>query len=158
MKKRCDVGAIVSIPLRSGGFARAVIARADGEGRMFAYFFGPKRSTVNELVSLPLPTAQNAILSGKCGDLALVNGKWSIIGRIEPWEPNDWPLPKFVSDANDPESITITEFDDETLDAKSVRTVSRNSIDWQALPIDMMMGSGSVEIKLTRLLERETVS
>ncbi len=34
-------GDCISIPLREGGYARGVVARMNGSGIIFGYFFGP---------------------------------------------------------------------------------------------------------------------
>src|SRR5262249_16153212 len=42
-------GECLAIPLRDGGFAIGVVARANATGVLLGYFFGPRRDVVPEL-------------------------------------------------------------------------------------------------------------
>ena len=43
MKLPYSEGSVFLVPLRNGGYARGVVARATGEGKgLFGYFFGPR--------------------------------------------------------------------------------------------------------------------
>jgi hypothetical protein len=67
-------GTCFYVPLRNGGFARGVVTRMDGNGGIFAYFFGPKLNQPEN----PFDHLQwrDSILSGRCGDLGLLKGAW----------------------------------------------------------------------------------
>ncbi len=94
----------------------------------------------------------DAILVGQFGDIGLKNGEWKLVGSIEHWSQDEWPMPAFSSPADDDSMVTITDYDDDTLNTKSVRTVPQSE-ETAKLPVDRVMGYGSVEIRLTRLLE-----
>jgi hypothetical protein len=61
-------------------------------------------------------------------------------------------MPAFCSAHEDENMVTITLYDDSTLDTKSVNTVPRSE-ETARLPVDRVMGYGAVEIRLTRLLK-----
>ena len=54
-----------------GRFALGVVARSNGEGGVFGYFFGPRRSTLEQVTSRDAWPSR-AILVGKFGDLGLI--------------------------------------------------------------------------------------
>jgi hypothetical protein len=147
-----DVGSIFCVPLRDGGYARGIVARCDHQGLVFGYFFGPRMQSESECVHAGDLKPEDAILLGQFGDIGLRNGEWRLTGSVEPWSPDEWPMPAFSSPADDTSMVTITDYDDNTLNTKSVRKVAQSE-ETAKLPVDRVMGYGSVEIRLTRLLE-----
>ncbi|MCI0527762.1 MAG: immunity 26/phosphotriesterase HocA family protein [Nitrospira sp.] len=75
-------GTCFAAPLRKGGFARGVVARMDGQGIVFGYFFGPQLSSMEETQVTSELQSERAILCGRFGDLGLLKGEWKIIGAI----------------------------------------------------------------------------
>lgn len=142
-------GTIFAIPLRSGGYAHGVVARLDRNGLVFAYFFGPQVSKPDPS-SLDRNEVHSAVLCGQTGDGALKDGTWPVVGSVDNWSRDRWPMPAFVSKTDDPGLINLTVYDDDTLNTKSVTTVSVDQVELHKLPIDRVMGNGSVEIKLTK--------
>lgn len=151
-KYHYDVGTIFSVPLRDGGYAIGVVARCDHKGLVFGYFFGPRLETIPESVAWRDLKAEKAVLIGQFGDIGLKNGEWKLVGAIEQWNPDVWPMPGFCSAGEDENVVTISYYDDTTFEIKSVITEPR-SAETAKLPVDRVMGYGAVEIRLTRLLE-----
>jgi hypothetical protein len=143
-----EQGTCFFVPLRDGTFARGLVARYDGDGRLFAYFFGPKLQEPTNGFENLLP--QNAVLSGLCGDLGLVDEEWPMAGTLKGWERSDWPLPPFYREDEDANRAWLTYYDEDTLDF--IREEPIEPQQHSAYPYDRVMGYGSVEIRLTKLL------
>jgi hypothetical protein len=140
-----------AVPLRDGGFAVGVVARANPKAALLGYFFGPRREAVPSLEELAALKASDADLVGKFGHLGLTKGKWPIIGRIPDWDRNDWPMPVFVRY----EELTGRSFNvfyDNDDPAKLVREEQVAPGAGEQGPKDGLMGAGYVERVLTRLL------
>ena len=82
----------IAVPLKTGGWAVGVVARQDGRGGIFGYFFGPRRDQVPALGELRGYKPDEAILLSILGDLGLIRNEWPVLGRLEPWEREKWPL------------------------------------------------------------------
>jgi hypothetical protein len=149
-----DVGSIFCVPLRDGGYATGIVARCDHKGLAFGYFFGPRLESIPESIALRDLSAEKAVLIGQFGDIGLKKGEWRLVGSIDQWNPDAWPMPAFCSPDDDEKMVTITYYDDRTLDTKSVSTVPRSE-ETAKLPVDRVMGYGAVEIRLTRLLKTQ---
>lgn len=138
------------VPLRNGGYARGVVARASPEGKgVMGYFFGPRFSSESNVVWLDIHPA-TAILRIRFGDLGLINGKWPIYGKISNWNRSEWPMPDFIR--RDPlgrlRPVLVRYLDD---DPNRVETEYSIDDDSDMLP-DSSAGYGAVEIRLTKLL------
>jgi hypothetical protein len=143
-------GTLFFVPLRTGGFARGVVARCSREGKViWGYFFGPLLPTTDVAEPVTL-NPKDAILCLMFGDLGLINGKWPILGKIANWIRSEWPMPIFVR--KDPlgikPSIRVQYSDTDTCVIVAESPVT----DVTGLRPDLMSGYGSVEIKLTKLL------
>src|SRR6476660_2401829 len=89
-------GAVFAVPLRNGGYARGVVARAGPEGKvLFGHFFGPRLDSVDQ-VNLEGIEPGKSILSVIFGDLGLINGEWRLIGSMPNWQRGAWSMPEFV--------------------------------------------------------------
>ena len=144
-----DEGTVFLVPLRTGGYARGIVARTSNEGKiLLGYFFGPCLKSPNEK-SLDGLDPTNSILCIRFGDLGLINGEWIICGRIPNWNRNKWPMPDFAR--NDPLSkktwLVRYSDNDPNLIEKEIPT----NFDLK-LAKDLLAGYGAVEIKLTQLL------
>src|SRR5229473_6828898 len=89
-------GTWFAVPLQGGGFAIGLLARLDGRGSAFGYFFGPKRNCIPDIRDIDTLTYKDAIVVALFGDLGLLNGEWPVIGKPSQWDRNEWPLPPFV--------------------------------------------------------------
>lgn len=86
-------GSVFVLPLRSGGYARGVVARMSPDGNVsFGYFFGPPLSSTDS-VSLDDLNPSNAVLRVRFGELGLINGEWQVVGTICDWNRDSWPMP-----------------------------------------------------------------
>src|SRR6266478_2941838 len=96
MTLKYSEGTVFLVPLRTGGYARGVVARASSKGKvLLGYFFGPRlvSSDAGELGDLD---PAKAILRVRFGDLGLINGEWTIRSRIVRWNRSEWPMPDFL--------------------------------------------------------------
>ena len=85
-----------AVPLRDGGYAVGLIARANIQGVLLGYFFGPQRSTVPRVEEVGNLRPEDAVLTRIFGDLGIRTGKWPLLGRLDGWNRQDWPTPVFV--------------------------------------------------------------
>lgn len=140
-------GDVFAVPLRNGGFARGVIARAAPRGRiLLGYFFGPKMDAPGFGDREPRPT--DALLYLRFGDLGLIKGEWPIVGKVEHWNRFDWPMPEFVRDPLSGRAWRVHYADDDpSLIEYEYPTPSDDDG-----PANSLSGYVAVEIKLTKLL------
>lgn len=143
-------GAVFLVPLEPFGYATGVLARGDGYGRAFGYFFGPRLERKDQIVVESL-RADLALLVCKFGDHHLFEGKWPLIGRIPDWTRVRWKLPLFTRSHDRSDSCYLVEYSD-SLDVVSERVVLRGSPEAQGLPYDSQIGSGNVALNLSKLL------
>jgi hypothetical protein len=144
-------GDCFSIPLREGGFARGVVARMDGDGIIFGYFFEPR---IVEFADIHIDdlSPEKAILSGQVGDLGLLNEEWKVIGRIPDWSRKEWPMPSFLRFDEGDSIGFLSTYDEDSLKCINEQEVQLSRINALDFPKDSVMGYGFVEIKLTKLL------
>ena len=139
------------LPLRSGGYARGVVARSGRRGKvLLGYFFGPKIELDQASVEGIRP--EDAVLRVRFGDFDLFRGNWKVIGQVSPWSRADWPIPQFLWQdllRRSPDKIII--YTDDDFDKGGIgREESPETIP-PDLRRDGMLGSGVVEIELTEL-------
>ncbi|CAM2008764.1 Imm26 family immunity protein [Acanthopleuribacter pedis] len=141
-------GTCFFVPLENGGFARGIVARLDGGGGVFGYFYGPV---------LPKPEGhfddlrpENAILRGQFGDPGLLEKSWPIFGQLPTWERSQWPLPPLYREDDDKTIVFISYYDDKNMaflyEEKCPIEEAKD------LPEDILMGYVAAEIRLTMLL------
>lgn len=142
-------GTVFSVPLREGGFARGIVARAaPEEACIFGYFFGPKVGSVADL-DMDNISPENAILSVISGDLGLMNGEWQVIGLLPDWQREAWGMPDFVR--RDPIGKRAWRVRYSDNDPSKIESEEPTDFDTN-LPPNWSSGYGSVELKLTKLL------
>ena len=151
MKLPYSEGTIFLVPLKSGGYARGVVARASPKGRgLLGYFFGPRLiepagATFDDLQ----PT--DAVLRVRFGDLGLINREWVVCGRVHGWNRIDWPMPDFVR--RDPlgrlKPRLVRYSDSDPLQIETEYPIDDDS----EMPTDSAYGYGAVEIELSMLLK-----
>lgn len=142
-------GTVFVVPLRNGGYARGIVARAAPEGAcLFGYFFGPKMASPEEL-SFENIEPEKAIMTPIFGDLGLLNGEWTVIGTLPDWRRDVWPMPDFVRrDPIGKRAWRVRYTDDDPSKIESEESVP---FDTNLLP-NLSSGYGAVELKLTKLL------
>lgn len=150
MKLPYREGTWFAVPLRQGGFAPGVVARATTEGKVIlCYFFGPRRNVIPALEDVEGLVPGKAICVVRIGDLSLIRGDWPIIGNPISWKRSEWPMPPFVRR------------DDLSLNAWRIQYSddNPNAIDHEVpvqyestLGRDAVLGAGAAELLLTKLL------
>jgi hypothetical protein len=148
---RYSEGDWVAVPLRDGGFATGVIARANPKGALLGYFFGPRHAFVPSLGEVARLQPTDAVLVGKFGHLGLVGGQWPILGRLEGWDRSKWPMPVFVR-YEELTGRSLKVFYDDDDPNKLVREEQVRPGEAEQGPKDGLMGAGFAEKALTSLL------
>ena len=145
-----------SIPLGAGGFALGLIARANGKGQLFAFFYGPRRPNPPKMEDTLGLKPADAVLHAMCNDLGLINRHWRFIGRPAVWDRFDWPLPLLLE--RDPEGMPQAVQYDDTLSRRNrvVVNVSREQL--ERLQGAAVVGPGAIEGILDKALAKLTVS
>ncbi len=141
----------VAVPLRSGGYAVGLVARADGRGGAVGYFFGPRLKTPPSPGSLDRLRPGDAILIEIFGDLGLMEGEWPVIGPHSKWIREHWPLPAFGRIDEFAGTALRIEYDEVTLEEVGNKPISVQEA--SQLPRDGLAGSGDVEIRLTKMID-----
>ena len=139
-------GSWFAVPLRSSGFAIGVVARMDGCGRAFCYFFGPfaQPPSIADVRGLDSNTA---VWSARISDLSLVDGTWPVVGEDHTWDRTCWPMKRFRGvDSTSGESWQA-EYDEHTF--RLLHRYPCDATDLSDHPEDAMFGAGAVEKRLT---------
>ncbi len=136
------------VPLRDFGYAAGVLSRYTSKGDGLGYFFGPRISD-SENVDCSRFQAGLEILVGMFGDLDLHKGTWPIIGMVENQALKEWPVPKMARVDEATDLAWVSTYDD---DLQLIEEEKISPSQAKKYPYDRMMGPGSVEIRLTKLL------
>lgn len=149
----CAEGDWFAVPLRDGGFAVGVLARASRVGVLFGYLFGPRFEQVPRLEVVGTISPHDAVLVGKFGHLGLRNGTWPHMGRLPHWNRVEWPMPPLIRY----EELSGRSFKVYYDDNDPNRLLREDQIPpgvAEQAPKDGLMGAGFVETRLTSLLSR----
>ena len=147
--QRYQEGTWFAVPLSNGGFAVGVVARTDGRGIVFGYFFGPQTAEPVALKETENLGPERAIWKAQFGDLGLIKGAWPIIGLDENWTRAKWPLVEFYRTDSISGAVTKVTYSD------SLSEVSKTPVAAQEATgrcRDSLSGSGSIEYVLSDLL------
>jgi Immunity protein 26 len=139
------------VPLREGGSAIGLVARANRDGVLLGYFFGPKRLSVPTLADVQGLRPEDATLVAVFGHLGLTKGTWQVLGRVDGWDRGAWAMPIFVRY----EELTGRFFKVRYDDDDPNRVIGEEEVPPGAaeqLPEDGAYGAGAIERRLTRLL------
>jgi hypothetical protein len=150
MKLPYSEGSVFRLPLTDNGYARGVVARATKRGKViFGYFFGP-RLLPDEPVKLDGLHPQAAIFCVRFGDLGLMNGEWTVHGKVPNWNRAEWAMPNFIRrdylGFRKPRLVRYSDIDPQKIEAEYLID------DDPRLPPTSMFGYGAVEIRVTNLL------
>ena len=140
-----------AVPLRDGGFAVGLIARANSGGALLGYFFGPLRPEVPQLHDIADLRHGDAVLVRKFGHLGIRHGSWPLLGRLDGWDRRDWPTPVFVR-YEELTGRSFRVFYDDDDPNKVLREEQVPPGQAEQAPKDGLMGAGFAEAALTRLL------
>jgi hypothetical protein len=144
-------GDVFALPLRSGGFAVGVVARSPRQGKvLLGYFFPGKFPSVPKLSDLAGLSPEKAIKVIKFGDLSLFTGEWPILGHLEKWDRDDWPMPTFIRRDPIGKRTCLVRYADDDPN----RQIAEEPCNFETTGYeqDSLFGAGAVEILLTRLL------
>jgi len=94
---------------------------------------------------------ENALLIGKFGDLEIIRGNWETIGQISDWESERWELLPLARIDYDADKAWLCAYDDELNCTKEIAISTGEA---EKYPYDRLMGAGSVEIRLTKLISK----
>ena len=139
------------VPLRGGGTATGLIARANSKGVLLGYFFGPKRLSDATLEELRDLRAEDAMLVAVFGHLGLKSGTWRVLGRTADWDRARWPTPTFARYEELTGRSFLVFYDDDDPN-HVVREEEVPSGRAERLPRDGGYGAGAIEKLLGRLL------
>jgi len=148
-------GDTFAVPLKSGGFAVAVVARISPGGRvLLGYFFGPRLKTSPAGPLVPQLRNGDAILVARFGDLGIIRGEWTPLGQVPGFTRNAWPMPVFhrqVLLGGPPVRVQYRDDDPNSVPRES--PISENEA--KLLPEDGLLGSVAVERVLDSLLAQK---
>ncbi|KYH42966.1 immunity 26/phosphotriesterase HocA family protein [Branchiibius sp. NY16-3462-2] len=137
-----------AVPLRTGGYAIGLVARASRDGILLGYFFGPRRDEIPSLTDVDDLAQGDALLVGRFGHLGLEQGRWPIVGRLANWSRDAWPMPALVRyEELSGRSFKVTYAEDDP--SRLVREDRILPGAAEQRPRDGLMGPGFVEKVLT---------
>lgn len=146
-------GTWFALPLRDGGYAAGLVARAAPAGRIIlAYLFGPRRSTLPTLDELARLRAADALRHLRTGDLGLINGGWPILGQAQFWDRQAWPMPPFIRRAELLRRAWRAMYSD--ADPSKLEREESVPYDTPGMESDSLYGYGATELLMTKLLAR----
>jgi Immunity protein 26 len=142
-------GSCFAVPLRTIGFGVGLVARNNGKGVAFGYFFGPMIRTPSEANVSDLHPSR-AVLVGQFGDLGLVKGAWPILEPLPRWDPELWPFPPLARVDKSSGRAWLSTYDERSFVCREEREVDVGAA--QNFVADGVIGYGAVEIWLTKLI------
>ncbi|MBZ9722125.1 MULTISPECIES: Imm26 family immunity protein [unclassified Mesorhizobium] len=149
-------GTLFAVPLRRGGYVIGLVARSAPRGRIIlVYLFGPKRSEIPNLKDISTLQRKDAIRCLRVGDLGLINGDWRIIGELDAWRKEDWPMPRFVDKNDLSKKVFISTYADS--DPSELERHDPAPLDIVGLEPDGLHGYGAVELLMTKQLDGNNV-
>jgi hypothetical protein len=136
------------VPLRTGGFARGVVARYGAEAILLGYFF-PFRMA---LAAAPATALEPNLASHRLrfSDLSLLQGTWPIVDAVAPWDRSRWPMPEFRSRSLPGASVGLRVRVAEDEPGRELSATPATIEELASLPSSAVYGSGAIEILLTR--------
>jgi hypothetical protein len=144
-------GTLFAVPLRRGGYAVGVVARTSAQGKIFlAYLFGPARNSVPSPDDVN-PRAQDALRVARIGDLSLIDKTWPIIGQLQPWRREEWPMPPFVRRDDITRKAWLVQYADNDANRVAVEDLM-NYQNVSEFERDAVLGAGAAEIVMTKIL------
>lgn len=143
-------GDVFAIPLPSGGYARVVIAHANGRGIALGYFFGPRMQDLNSHAAAPVEGVEPTLIR-RFGDLGIISGRWSSLGRVTNFLRHDYPVPVFYREVLLTPVVTQVTYDEETLEPIREERASARPND-SGEPKDGLMGAEFAENLLDQIL------
>jgi hypothetical protein len=119
---------------------------------LLGYFFGPKYARLPTLADAAGLSPDRAAFVAKFGDLALKRGTWTVLGTLNSWDRQAWPIPVFVRY----EELSGRTFRVVYADDNPNRVIREELVaagDSVIGPPDALLGAGYVEKVLTSTLD-----
>lgn len=144
-------GTWFAVPLRDGcGYGVGVVARHDRRGGVIGYLFGLRSDDVPTLAAVSALSPIDAIRVMRFGDLGLVKDEWPILGDLESWCAEEWPIPDFGRRDPTGRAFRVVYSAEDLRGPLREEPITDEECD--TLPRDALSGSGAVERVLTELL------
>lgn len=140
-----------AVPLREGGgYGVGVVARHDRRGGVIGYFFPLRSDEAPTLADVAGLRPSDALRVMRFGDLGLIKGQWPILGKLEDWRDEDWPIPPFGRREPTGRAFRVIYSAGDLRGPAREEPISDEECD--RLPRDALSGAGAVELVLTQLL------
>jgi hypothetical protein len=143
------------VPLGEAGFGLGLVARRDRRGIVLGYFAPVRFPRLPSLEAAAGAWSGQWVLVTLFGDLGLLDGTWSVVGKLPGWRRDEWPMPAFGHRdllTGGYLRITYSEDGGQEVDRRPISVE-----EFETLPDDGLAGSGYVETLLAiRLEERLT--
>ena len=140
-------GDVFCVPLGDGMFSLGVIARMAKQGKvLLGYFFTTVFRQCPNVETMPSLRAEEAARVIRFGDLGLLNGEWTVIGRLPEWQRDEWPMPAFIMRPPLTNSASLTYNSDE--DPNRISRIVKCDPNSEGYATDSVYGYGAVEILL----------
>jgi hypothetical protein len=150
-RNRIVAGDVSAIPLPHGGFAAAVVCAINRRRELAVLrVYGPRAPAVD---ALPQPGAlapADAIAVRRASSLRMDSGDWPVIGRIEPFNLNQWRAVAFLRPEPGRRNLVVVEYDPKD-PVRVVRERAATAAD-SGLPSDGAAGWRSLQYELDELL------
>ena len=148
MKLPYTEGTCFTVPLSPSGYALGVVARTSKKGCIFlGYFFGPRHKKIPTIKDVEHLYQKDAIGVWRVGDLGLVDGSWTIIGKVPSWNRTEWSVPQFIrSDPLSHRAWRVTYSDDDMNTIPEEEEIPYGNEGYEP---DSVRGCGAVEIVLS---------
>ena len=152
MVVRFGEGDWFGLPVKGGGWALGVIARRRPRSPvLLGYFFGPRRPEPPVLADVEGLTAEDAAFVCIFGYQGLKNEEWPVLGKLDDWDRDAWPMPVFIRRPKLTNRILRIYYDpdDPNKEIRNQPALPGEPVDG---PESGTYGSGAVSIKLGKLL------
>jgi len=93
-KVKFEEGDVFVVPLRSHGYGLGLIARKNKD-IILGYFFNIRFDELPGCIDYDLLEKHRVIFAKQFGSPGLKGGTWVIIGHLQNWKREDWPVPTF---------------------------------------------------------------
>jgi hypothetical protein len=153
MKKMNLEGSVFIVPLLKEGYGLGLVARHYKHGTLF-YFFKDKLIEKINLTPLDKINKENILWVTLAGDAAFTKKTWTVLGVLDNWKKEDWPVPVFKT-TDILRGFPIAVYYDEKLEEierKKITEKESSRLQWQ----NGIAGTGFVEDELSELLENSS--
>lgn len=152
-KLNYDEGTCFVFPLGNGGFARGVVARMNGKGSVFGYFFGPRLASLSD-ANMDGLEPKKAIWLTRFGDLGFLENAWTVLGKLPHWNREEWPMPPLIRVDELENRAWLAFYDDKTFSCLRDNEVDPSLA--KLHPEDGSSGYVAVEVWMSKLLSNKT--